>query len=125
MEVDREIISFLDNPRRMIRKVPLRMELQIHEDLAILGQHLRTHNEEFNSLWMGDLMCSYSKSRQRIHEAMSHWGIGWLRLTYEWDIEFSRADVNFWGNKVRLRRLSNVDAEEIIENCQLCREQAE
>jgi hypothetical protein len=121
IEVDPRISEFLDNPGS-IRNVPLRMELQIQEDLEALTRHLRqSHGQDFPSLWIGDLSCTYSRSRRRVHQAICHWGIRWLRLTYEFDLEYSRANINFWTDKVHLARFSNIGPESVVQNCHLCR----
>lgn len=120
VEVDPKISRFLDNPGQ-IRDVPLRLELQIQEDIVAMAQHLRqVHNEDFPSAWMGDLMCFYSRSRQRICQATCHWGLRWLRLTYQFDLEYSRVDLNFWADRVHLARISNLDPRAAIENCREC-----
>ena len=120
VEVDPKISIYLNDPGQ-IRSVPLRMELQIQEDLEALTRHFQSHSQDFPSLWIGDLLCLYSRSRQRIRQATSHWGLRWLRLTYQFDLDYSRANINFWKDKVPLPRFSNVDPRSVIENCHLCR----
>jgi hypothetical protein len=121
LEVDSRISEYLDNPDQ-IRDVPLRMELQIQDDLAALTRHLQqAHGEDFPSLWIGDLMCMYSRSQGRVHQATCHWGLRWLRLTYQFDLEYSCVITNFWSDKVRLAHFSNVGPESVVRNCHLCR----
>jgi hypothetical protein len=80
----------------------------------------QSHGEDFTGLWMGDLMCLYSRSRQRIRQATGHWGIGWIRLTYQFDLDFSRMITNFWRDRVRLPLVGNIDPELVNQNCMEC-----
>jgi hypothetical protein len=41
-------------------------------------------------------------------------------LTYQFDLEFSRANLNFWADRVHLARISNLDATAAIDNCRVC-----
>lgn len=121
VQVDPGIIGFLNNPCQRLRGTPLRLELQIREDLVAVAQHMsQSHGEDFTGLWMGDLMCLYSRSRQRIHQATGHWGIGWIRLTYQFDLDFSRMITNFWRDGVRLPLVGNIDPELVNQNCMKC-----
>lgn len=119
VEVDERIIRFLNNPGE-IKQTPLRLELQIREDIVELTKHSLSHGERFESLWISDLMCLYSRSRGIIHQATGHWGLSWLHLVYQFDLNYSRAVANFWRDKVRLARHSSVDPNAVIQNCTDC-----
>lgn len=121
VEVDPRIIDFLDHPDRSLRGIPLRLELQIQEDLVAASDHLqKVHGENLNSLWLGDLMCLYSRSRQRVRQATSHLGVGWLWLTYQFDFDHSRMVSNFWSDRVRLARVGTLDPVPADQNCKIC-----
>lgn len=119
VKVDQRIIRLLDNPKG-IKRAPLHLELQIRDDLVELTKHSLSHGERFESLWIGDLMCLYSRSRGTIHQATCHWGLSWLRLVYQYDLDYSRGTTNFWADKVRLVRDSSVDPSSVIQNCADC-----
>jgi hypothetical protein len=53
----------------------------------------------------------------------SHWGLAWLRLTYEWSGEFTKANVNFWDKQICPARFAILGPESIEKNCGLCGEE--
>ena len=121
VEVNPGITGFLDHPHMPPRGVPLRLELQIREDWLAVSEHIQqSHGEDFNALWMGNLMCLYSRNRQMIRQATGDWGIGWIGLTYQFDFDYTQMIANFWRDRVRLPHVSSVDPELIDQNCKVC-----
>jgi hypothetical protein len=122
--VDVGIIDSLNHPGRT-EKVPLRLEIQACDDVEAFTRHLRHHKqmsstETFHIMQMSGLFCLYSRSRGAVRQATGSWGIGWLRLTYQFDFNYPELATNFWENRVRLAHVSDTDPASLIDECQLC-----
>lgn len=108
-----------------MEKVPLRLEIQACDDVKAFTRHLRGHgemssDETFRIMRMSGLFCLYSRSRGAIRQATGSWGIGWLRLTYQFDCDYPVSVTNFWKEKVWLAHVSDTDPASIIDKCVLC-----
>jgi hypothetical protein len=99
------------------------MGLEIREDIVSAWKHMGEHDADLHGvgLWLGDVTCSYSPSRESIDAVYSHWGYDWLRLTYVYEPESRhQGHFPFSGNKVRLHRASNLDPAEAANHCLDC-----
>lgn len=107
VEVAPALGAYIDAPGSL-RPVPVRMELEIREDIAEMQQTVPT-----GGLWLGDMLASYSRSQGRITFATSHLGQGWLRMSYEYDTTLRAGSANFWCKTVHLPRRRSVSPEEM------------